>query len=295
MHATVATLHRKPSPLQPMVARKDTPVRIHLVDKPATKSALPPDFVAPARLATESRLLQSSKAGRATGSKTRRLAAATQPKARSAIGRAYTDLFPNADWQPAEGTAPTGARISRRASPEAMATGDRMAGVFDIPLTYRNTDTSAKAIAVLMRRADSTWYFESIDGDPVLRAVLFEGLRTPHNQGLVLALFQDLGSHEITITLHQRTEQKTGIGSSYLDTYHIDGHKLVIERIRYVDRMRATVTDPTGIASLGVGIIPLNIPLPDREAERARERDHGARAKLEESPAFHGAIRDREP
>jgi hypothetical protein len=73
MHATVATLHRKPLPLQPMVARKDTPVRIHLVDQPATKSALPPDIVAPARLATESRLLQSSKAGRATGSKTRKL------------------------------------------------------------------------------------------------------------------------------------------------------------------------------------------------------------------------------
>ena len=295
MHAAVATLQRKRLPMQPMVGPKNSAVRIHLVDKPKTKPAVPPTIVASTRLAAESRLLQSSKAGHATESKTTRVAAATPPKAGPAIGRAYTDLFPNPDWQPAEGNAPTGARISPRASPKAMATGDRMAGVFDIPLAYRDTGTSAKAIALLMHRVDKSWYFESVDGDPVLRAVLFEGLRQPNNQRLVLDLFHDLGSHEITITLHQRTEQKTGIGRSYLDTYHIDGHKLVIERIRYVDRMRATVTDPTGIASLGVGIIALNIPLPDREAERARERDHGARAKLEESPAFHGAIRDRDP
>jgi hypothetical protein len=57
--------------------------------------------------------------------------------------------------------------------------GHELVSKIDIPLFYRQTTRFSKATAEIGRRSDGSWYFVFVDGDPYLRAVLFEtgGLR----------------------------------------------------------------------------------------------------------------------
>jgi len=200
-----------------------------------------------------------------------------------ARGLAYQDLLPGADYVPAgkSGGAPLG--YSAPTTAQGIV-ADEVLGKLDIPLVFRSAGAEVKAIAKIILRpaAQAGWSFAFVDGDPVLRAVLYEALREPANRRLVADLFHRLRDTEVLIVLHQYTVVTTSPGQSYQEAFVLSGNKLTVERTLFV-----------GAGGPGGG--GLSLTLPDKEADRAKMRDRVHLEQLETSPAYISPIRDRDP
>jgi hypothetical protein len=137
--------------------------------------------------------------------------------------------------------------------------------------------TQSHATAKVRRTGPTTWRFEYVDGDPVLRAVLFEALRIDPARAVLQRLFAEMGTDEIAIIL--RTSQSFETTASGRSREDID-----ITRGRVViDKVLLPPAPGSGMA------------LSDKDAERAKRRDRGALTRLRLSPAFMAPIRDRDP
>lgn len=195
----------------------------------------------------------------------------------------YGDLFPGAVEQIDKGESGHGDGAGP-ASTHAQIAAEQLAGKVDVPLIYRQKNPEAKAVAMLKRRPQGDWLFASVDGDPHLRAVLYESLSEPRNEGAVQDLFARVGP-QVTIVLLQRAINGRG-GAS--ETIQLRGARLTIEK-RFTGTGVSMAAPADGVSAL------MSMTIPDEEAERARRRDRSALAALERSPAYHSPIRNRFP
>lgn len=154
----------------------------------------------------------------------------------------------------------------------------------DIPLRFRAHSTNAKAVARLVRAsAKPGWLFSDIDGDPYLRAVLFETLSQPRVAQEARAIFDVLQSNEFLMVLRQENvtspppECRKGEQQS---TAWSEGKIIVTRRLFIASSLCG-----------GSG----GITLPDEHWERAKRRDSQHLQDLTQSPAFMSPIRNRAP
>jgi hypothetical protein len=211
-----------------------------------------------------------------------------KPPAPAPGGLTSEALLPDASWSFAEdGEAGSTSGTKPGTAPPSSAVqgaGSEVAGKLDIPLFLREVSGNAKAGARLVRDegAAAGWRFDWVDGDPYLRAVLFEALRAQKNQRVVLDLLTSWERTDVTIRLKQRTV----VAHETTDKFRED----LTFGVGTIEVTRTVFTGPS-VARYGGG----GIPLPDEEAKRAKRRDRGQLRRLEESPAFNAPIRDRAP
>jgi hypothetical protein len=186
---------------------------------------------------------------------------------------AYEGFLPGPDHRFAtdtDGEAGIQAPFNAAAEPAVQEFGSKI----DIPLFFRQNSRSAKAFAKILRRADQSLLLEFVDGEPLLRAVLFEALLEPEAVAAIYDLMAQLPrGDELLISLRQKTVAARGAGDRHESNVTLNGKKLVIEKILY----------QTGAAP---------ISLPDKEAERAKARDKGHLDRLTQSRAFFSPIRN---
>jgi hypothetical protein len=199
----------------------------------------------------------------------------TPPLSRAASG--YERLLPGGTYQfsfedgggqaqtDSHAAIPTDIRIS----------ADEISGKLDIPLIFRKKNGTAKAEAKVVRRAKS-FVFEYVDGDPYLRAVLFEALRAPAGQAQVLKLFGTMHSAEILIILKLSVVQGSGETGETYEDFGVDGYKLVIAKTTVLGQTNGFYID-------------------DADAKKARRRDEAHLEQLKTSPAFTSPLRNERP
>lgn len=171
-------------------------------------------------------------------------------------------------------------------SQAARTVAAEVVGKIDIPLFYRTKNPDAKASAKLVTGPDGLWLFAYVDGDPHLRAVLFESLRIQESRESVADLVR-LAGGELLITLRQRSVATPDpVRRQREDVIFRDG-RLAIERWVY------TGAGPKAFEK-GEGTW-MSMPLPDEEARRAKRRDEMHLRRLTTSPAFASPLRYRRP
>ncbi len=249
--------------------RKPRPVKVRITSTPATSGA-------------------STKSSRPAGASlltpvapgSRRPPSATPRPSGPKITR-YEDFLPGAAWHGGEGGdefgdgAPGGGGGAM--PPGLKAETDVFSGKLDVPLVFRAKTATAKAVAKIVRGPDGKYLFEYVDGEPVLRAVLFEAMRSQDGFKQILRLMAQLETAELVVVLRQEVVQGGGFTGETFENYAIEGTKLTIAK-----------THVLGVPHRGFS-------LPDAEAERAVARDAAQFERLKSSPAYQGPVRNREP
>lgn len=197
----------------------------------------------------------------------------------------YETLLPGPDWQSStdinEGNDP---RDLRRGSPQAIKAATLIQGRFYIPLTWRKSTDDGHAFGKLTRRSENEIVINFIDGDPMSRAVLFEGLRAPDVWPGLLDLFAALETKELLFSLsYVRKLSLTG-KSAHDFSVKVRGIKISIADTLFQEG------GPSGEASqpkMGIGTT-----LPDALAERSMQHDASDADKLRRSIAYNAPVRD---
>lgn len=194
----------------------------------------------------------------------------------------YAALLPGAGHQysyesdgPGSGE-PGGAHGRSFIPTDLRITGDQISGRLDIPLVFRKKNGTSKAVAKIVRTSETAFMFEYVDGDPYMRAVLFEGLRAKDGQEQVFRLFKSMSSDEVLVVLNLNVVQGGNVTGETIEDFAVDGYKLVISK--------------TTILGRSSGFF-----LPDEEAKRAERRDASHLERLKTSPAFFAPIRNQTP
>lgn len=198
----------------------------------------------------------------------------------------YEDLLPGPNWQ--EGSRETEFDAENDAGRSGVDSGNRhtipqdlaaaaeeFSGRFDIPLVFREGHPDAKAVAKLVQRVDHSFFFETLDGDPLLRAVLFDAICGAKGRQQMLELFRRLRSSEVMVILTQAVVQGNEPTAWTEESFRINGHKLLIKKV-------------TRLGMMAKGTIP------EEAWRRARRRDAGELSRLEMSPAFQAPLRNRD-
>lgn len=207
----------------------------------------------------------------------------TQKAYSSATRRAltYGELLPGAQDLQATGVLGGEMAVAEEWSTGPVASSlqissEVLAGSLDIPLAARMAGISGKAVAKIMRDKGGKLHFASVDGLPLLRAVLYEELRSAKNRVAILDWLEQMATNEVLLILKLNVGNEAGaVGSS--DSLSYAQGRMLIER---------TVHNRT--TSGGAAI-----PLPDEEAERAKHRDQVHWQRLTQSPAFRSRIGSR--
>lgn len=195
--------------------------------------------------------------------------------------RPYEDLFPGPAWPAGTVTVQRGSGDgdARRGPPPSTAAqkiAGHLSGQLDIPLIFRENTAQSRATAKFRRKNDGAWYFEYIDGEPVLRAVLYEAFHQQKNLVKIDELASLMKKHEIIFVLEQRTKPALNGWEQFSDAISYEGIKIIYNRTIF------TGSDGSS-----------GIALPDKEAERAVMRDQVALKRLMASPAYISPIRGR--
>ncbi len=147
-----------------------------------------------------------------------------------------------------------------------------LAALFDVPLVVRKIGLNRKAfVRLFYDRSQSTLWIKSLDGDPMLRAALYEPLQQVSVQKIIRRLIETVPGQTVTIHLQVRGDavQKSDIDQSF----QWQGSQLFISKA-------APAATPSGGGW----------PLPDEEAARAIRRDQVHRDRLIQSPAFKAPL-----
>ena len=193
----------------------------------------------------------------------------------SAAPSTYKDLFPGPTW-PSGSVVGSSTRTVTPVSSETKKLSGHLEGQLDIPLLFREKSANSKAVAKFRRTGERNWTFEYIDGEPVLRAIIFQAFKNKKNLDKITALSFELKSNEIIFVLEQVTKPALNGMKQFEDRMTFSG-----TRITYT-RMILIGDDGTR-----------GMPLPDEEAKRAKMRDEVALKRLMDSPAYHSPIRNR--
>lgn len=188
---------------------------------------------------------------------------------------AYKDFFPGPTW-PSGSVVGNSARSPTKVSSETKKISGHLEGQLDIPLIFRENTAASKAVAKFKRAEDGTWIFEYIDGEPVLRAVVFQAFKLQKNLDKIIDLSAELKSNEIIFVLEQITKPALNGMKQFEDSMTFSGTRIIYTRMIF--------TGHDGSSGM---------PLPDKEAKRAKMRDQVALKRLMDSPAYHSPIRNR--
>lgn len=187
----------------------------------------------------------------------------------------YKNLFPTDTWTSGKIiTGPSGR--SPLASVATQKIAGQLSGQLDIPLVFRENSASGQAVAKFRLKSENEWYFEYIDGEPVLRAVLYQAFTKQINLDSIAELAQELNNKEIIFVIRQTTKPALDGWKQFSHDITYNNNRIVFSRTIY------TGSDGSS-----------GIPLPDKEAERAVMRDKVALRRLMDSPAYYSPIRNR--
>ncbi len=206
--------------------------------------------------------------------------AAAEPAPPPGPASRLEDLLPGGTYQfSSEGAragAAPGAAVHNAIPTALRITSDQISGKLDVPLVFRKKNGASKAVAKVVKKPGDTFVFEYIDGDPYMRAVLFEALRDGDGRAQVLRLFASMRSAEIVIVLKQTVVQGGAPTGETFEDFAVDGYKLTISK--------------TTVLGMTSGMM-----LPDADAEKAKRRDEGHLDRIKTSPAFISPIRNQSP
>jgi len=260
---TVAPL--APTPEAPMPLR---PKAIRLYETIVTR--IPPAVQAVPAQKTKSRKPTSAKGGAGT----------EKTSLHISVPQTYGDLFPQ---QFGETSSAGSADQYAKVDPELSAQTQIVVSHIDIPLKLRTKNEHATAVARLVRINDNPpWMFSYVDGDPHLRAVLYETLKSEKTRLQVPALFALLDSGELYFTLRQETLTSPPPECRKGDEQKISWAKgkITVTRTMFV---------PNSLCPGG------GMMLPDKHWEIAKRRDAQKLQELTSSAAFFGPIRNKIP
>jgi hypothetical protein len=193
--------------------------------------------------------------------------------------RPYEQFFPGPTWPAGTVTVQPGGGDGRRGPPPSTGTqkiAAHLSGQLDIPLVFRENTARSRAVAKFRKKPDGFWYFEYIDGEPVLRAVLFQAFQQQVNLDKIDQLATEMKKNELLFVLEQLTKPA------------LDGWEQFSDQITYED---SKITYSRTIFTGNDG--SSGIALPDKEAERAVMRDQVALKRLMMSPAYISRVRNR--
>ena len=193
----------------------------------------------------------------------------------TSVPTAYKDFFPGPTW-PSGSVVGNSTRSPTIVSSETKKISGHLEGQLDIPLVFRENTATSKAVAKFNRTEDGTWIFEYIDGEPVLRAVVFQAFKNKKNLDKIIDLSAELKSNEIIFVLEQITKPALNGMKHFEDGMTFSGTRIIYTRMIF--------TGHDGSSGM---------PLPDKEAKRAKMRDQVALKRLMDSPAYHSPIRNR--
>ncbi len=188
----------------------------------------------------------------------------------------YKDLFPGSTWPSGSVSVGNTSRTPTQVSSETKKISGELEGQLDIPLVYRENNSSSKAVAKFRRAADGAWMFEYIDGEPVLRAVVFQAFQNKGNLEKIIELSKELKTNEIVFVLEQITKPAINGLKQFEDNMTFSGIRIIYTRMIFSGHDGSS-----------------GIPLPDPEAARAKLRDRVALKRLMDNPAYHSPIRNR--
>ena len=170
-----------------------------------------------------------------------------------------------------------------RPTPELKGQTQLVLSHLDIPMKLRSKNNQATGVARLSAINETPgWIFSYVDGDPHLRAVIYESLRTEKLREQVKKLFSLMDSNEIYVTLKQITLVSPVPDCRKGDTQDIlwAKAKITVVKTMYL----AGPGCPTG-----------GLMLPDKHWEIAKRRDSQKLTELTSSAAFIGPIRNKIP
>jgi len=216
--------------------------------------------------------------------------------------QSYGDLFPTLNSREITGPSSnlgmgnrpaTGADGNEggayRPTPALKGQSQLILSHIDIPLKLRTKNDRATAVARLTltdrnHKTDTEpgWLFAYVDGDPHLRAVLYETLRGAKMQPQVYRLFKLMHASEIYVAIKQST--LTSPAPDCLKGDHQDIQwekaKITVNRTMYLP---------------GFGCPNGGLLLPDKHWEIAKRRDAVKLQELTSSAAFISPIRNKRP
>ncbi len=200
-------------------------------------------------------------------------------------GRTYSELLPGGTWQPS--TDDTGYYAAKHAgegrsvltSTGVLPSAEMFLGELQIPFVYRRKSPSMRAVAVIdLQDSGHSPVLDSLDGDPTLRAVLYEALIKERGRRFLQDWARRMNRTSIVIALQMKTttlrENRRDIG----EDVQWNGEVLTITR---------SFAEPPG------GPNEPGMPLPDKEQIRGDRRDRRELEKLRSSPAYHSPIRNK--
>lgn len=154
--------------------------------------------------------------------------------------------------------------------------------LINIPLSARISLGHGKATARITR--DSHFLILKIlQGEPLLRAILWECLQSRSTKEAIQDIFQTLNSQEFIIALHLKEGDHIKAND---DSFNWRENRLDI----YASRGTRGFT-PRGFHRTGG--LSFAFTLPDEKADKAKEEDEDEYARLRESPAYISILSDR--
>lgn len=198
--------------------------------------------------------------------------------------RTYSEFLPGGTWQPhsAEGHYASrhgGEGRSILTSTGVLPSTQMLLGELQIPFIYRRKSASTRAVAVItLHDGGNSPVMDTLDGDPTLRAVLYEALIKERGRRFLADWAQRMKRQSIVITLQMKTAT---IGDNRRDIEEDIGWNGEVLRITRV------FSEPPG-GPKGPGI-----PLPDEEQIRGDRRDRRELNNLRSSPAYTSPLRNK--
>ena len=226
--------------------------------------------------------------GSASGKPRRAMSAKSEAKSRpSVVGESiagYASLLPGVDWRPVVGAAEQDAADAVRGSPRAQFSAETLRGRFYIPLSVRKNAIKAQAFGKLTLLGPRKVKVDYIDGDPYCRAAMFEGLKAPSVWPALNELFTEVNGRELLLSLsYDRRIALPGQPSGHDFTARVAGIKV---SIRHVFSEALTTSE------LAPALPTIGMVLSDSLAEKSMNQDRRDAARLTQSPAYTGSIRD---
>lgn len=164
------------------------------------------------------------------------------------------------------------AGISGKEKQALLREGGTLAALFDLPLALRQQKRELRAHAAISQRAGEL-RLEYLDGEPILRAVIYEALQNPKAQQVLRRALALLDGRRLRIEISTRPEERLQADGE--SSFFWRGANLILLK---------TPPPPSG----GGGIA-----LPDRAAEAAKAWDRQALLRLQDSLAYRKPLRQK--
>lgn len=157
---------------------------------------------------------------------------------------------------------------------ELLAEGGELNARFDLPLVFRRSVVSGKAVAEIRKISDAEFELIALTGLPIIRAQIFQLLTREVKAEALDKISEYFGGRVFRFSVTFETTAAP-YGQEFENRIEV-----------YQDEVRLRIVrHPSAQPQLGGGI-----PLPDESAKRAKQHDAMALSKLLESRAYRETI-----